>query len=395
MRVSCLYPLVLTAVALPAQILGLERGAPVKLDHIATSDCKRTANCNLPTPPLDAHAAPLGGAVYDSVLGKIYTSDGRDIVLTNISCVETCRAPIPASYPAITGLGYNKFRSYLYSSHTDRKIRIWPGGSCPTSPLGECTINLPTGTDETITGIEFDGRVAAGYPNGRLFVLTNIGRLVIVHEPRPGSCGEICRTMLPTCAPAFATLQGLTYDPGRRYLYATDGKRLAVVKESGVCQLALVKCCDISSVDAALSGLAFRSGVNPGAVGLPCTDARCLGCLPGIFGFGAPSTLNPGFGFDLANLPVNGPTALFMTYGPPSPGIPLFCGKIWIDPASPLVLTFPVPVSGGSTPCSGKGKVPLGMFPPITAGLQFTVQAACVCNGGLALSQGMTFEIGG
>ncbi|MBI5851437.1 MAG: hypothetical protein HZB39_10505 [Planctomycetes bacterium] len=377
------------------RVIGLERGAPNRLDHIDANTCRRTAVCVLPDPPMNAHAAPLGGTTFDSGTGRIYSSDGRDLVLTSTSCAEYCRVPIPATLPSITGLAYNKARRFLYSSHTDNRIRIWPGGACPTSPLGECSIPVPTGTNEVVTGIEFDNRVDPAFPGGRLFAVTSTGMLYVVHEPVPGSCGMICRTMLPACAPAFTTWQGLTYDPARRQLYVTDGTRLLVIREPASCGLTVVRCCTISSVTAPLSGLAWVSGAAAAIVGQPCADATCASCLPDIGSTGYPSVRNPDFAVTLENLRVGGVSTLVLAFGPPSSGLPLFCGRLWLDPTSPLLLSFPAPHGGGTSGCSATSTVPLGMFPSSTVDLPFTVQAVSLCPaGGLAMSAGLSFTVG-
>jgi hypothetical protein len=394
-----LLVLVLLGPGVAAQdLLGLERGAagvPVRIDQIGSTTCRRVANCALPAPPSDAHSAPLGGIAFDADTGNVYSSDGRDFVCTTIACKAICN--VPQIFPAVTGLGFNKFRRHLYTVHVDQRLRIWPvadSSPCPTFPIAECLIALTQG--EYVTGVEFDER-RLGRDDGRLFLLTSVGRLIIYREPAAPGCVEICRTMLPKCTTnPFTTYQGLAYDPSGRSLWVTDGKRLMRVTEAG-CALTWRSCCDIDTVDSPLSGLARFSRYRSIAIGTGCTDARCLGCVPVLGARGAPAPHHPSFALTLANVPPQSTNAVLIAVGPPATApVPFGCGKLWFDVASPYQVALPVLVRG-TTPCGAAGELPLPFLPSAAIGLELTAQAgtACIAQSsiGLALSNGWTFRV--
>jgi hypothetical protein len=401
-----IFPVLFAAAALQAQpigdhIKGLERGAVVRLDSISTTSCNVLHNCVLPA-PMDAHAVPLGGTTFDSIRGAEYSSDGGEIVLTDIACGRKCSVPIAAAFGRITGMANNKFRRHLYTGHTDNLIRIWdtrPDPGCPTSPLGQCRVNVQN-PGEVVTGLEFDNRVTATFPNGRLFVVTNLNNLFVLQQPDPvaGVCAEICRRPLPGQCTNYGRSQGLTYNPARRLLYATDGKLLLTVREASDCTLIYQNCCTVGGLQSELSGLGWYSGVVGPLVGVACGDIRCLGCRPDVGALGIPSVMNPSFQVTLNGLPNQSSTVLVLALGPAlTPGLPWACGNVHVNPA-PLWLSFPVAATPGTSSCSARGSVPMGIFPPITVGLEFVVQSASVCQTpaglGFALSAGLPFTIG-
>jgi hypothetical protein len=102
---SVILLLVLLPPLAAQNLLGLERGAagvPVRVEEIGGASCRRMRECALPAPPSDPHAAPLGGIVFDSRNGNIYSSDGRDLVYSNRACGVICSSPNP--FAPITGL---------------------------------------------------------------------------------------------------------------------------------------------------------------------------------------------------------------------------------------------------------------------------------------------------
>ena len=393
--------LLASAAAVPAQPLfdhvkGNEI-AGLTLDSINLTTCRVVHSCALPA-PYTAHGAPLGGTVFDSVLGEEWTSDGTDIVRTRINCAADCFFTIPATMPRITGLGINKFRRYLYTAHTDNCIRIWDARTCQPPLLGLCRVNIPSFPVEMITGIEFDSRVSRTYADGRLFVVTGRNNLYVLEEPTPTHCVEICHLALPNCtANPIGGARGLTYNPGRRELIVTDGRNLLRVREASDCTLTLTSCCAVDGVASDLSGLAYYSGFIGPLVGLPCADGRC-GCPPAIGALGFASISNPDFRIVLSNLAPGSVSVLALTLAPmlPTP-LPFACGSIYVNPL-PIWITLPIATSGGTQPCSWQGALPMGMFPATTGGLEFVVQAATLCPSsqgtGIGLSAALPFQIG-